>query len=120
MLKCAAQDPSIKLPLMVGPRYDALTAALTKMEGAAKALAALKAFRQYDTLRNYLTHGTARVALERDGAWLAAMTMIIFRPSKVERPVMVVDQESIVALAKDLHADMQRLAAHLRTLGDKA
>ncbi|MDO7841587.1 hypothetical protein [Sphingomonas immobilis] len=114
LLALVKQGRPIKPPPPVGARYDLLAAALEGVEGAAPALAALAAFRKRDTLRHFLTHGAARIALDRKGRWLAVLTMIELGGGNSDRRILVVDQDDIAARARDLHADMQRLVAHLR------
>lgn len=109
----AEDDPSVPLPHLVGQRYDALAAILVA-RGNADGFAAMQAMREYDSLRTALTHGVARVTLDRNGFWLAVFTVIVFRRRKVERTILVIDEDQAPQIAQRLGRDRQKLITRLR------
>lgn len=81
----------VRLPQMVGQRYETLDAAVAvggaPAVGAARLKSALDAFRAHDDLRTILCHGTAQVAIDRHGEWVAVLRCTSCRSSGIERIV---------------------------------
>jgi hypothetical protein len=71
---------SIRRRRLVGQRFEDLASALAgpfASEGA-KAAAALLRFRGHESLRPFLCHGVAKLALDRNGRWLIVLRLIDF------------------------------------------
>jgi len=115
----AEHDPTSPLPHLVGQRYDALATVLTA-RGETDALITLQALRAHDSLRTALTHGVAKVTLDRNGEWLAVFTVIAFRSRRIERAILVIEEEQAARIARQLGRERQRLIARLRVLNPSA
>lgn len=111
----AERDCTSPLPHLVGQRYDALATILTA-HGDQDTREALKALRAHDSLRTALTHGVAKVTLDRNGEWLAVFTVIAFRSRRAERSILVIEEQQAGRIAQQLGRDRQRLIARLRYL----
>jgi len=111
----AEGDPASPLPHLVGQRYDTLTTILTA-RGETDAVIALQALRAHDGLRTALSHGVAKVTLDRNGEWLAVFTVIAFRGRRIERVILVIEEKQAARIAQQLGRERQRLIARLRVL----
>jgi len=73
----------VKYPHLVGQRYDRLEALLTAAEPQTghirTARAAIAQFRTHDGLRAMLCHGVTKIALDREGNWVALLTLTNFK-----------------------------------------
>jgi len=80
-----------RLPHLVGQRFEKLDAAVTGGKvpsgGAARLKTALDAFRAHDDLRTILCHGSAQVAVDRCGEWLAVFRCIACRSGGTDHVV---------------------------------
>jgi hypothetical protein len=124
-LLAMANDPArgkgIKLPLLVGQRYEALAAAVGEggpyvVEGG-KVATALPRLRAHDVLRTMLCHGVGEVTLSRNGEWTLVLRMVSLRARRAEETVRIVQQEESEQTRDTLVRASQQLRAHLATLG---
>jgi hypothetical protein len=123
-LLAMASDPvrgkNIKLPHLIGQRYEALAAAvgeagLYAAEGR-KVAAALSRLRQHDALRSVLCHGVGEVTLSRSGQWTLVLRLVSLRARRAEESVSVVQQEEGERTRDMLVGASRQLCAHLATL----
>ena len=127
-LACLSQDPergsSVKLPHLVGQRFEALEAAIGEdgpfgREGAS-ALAALRTFRAHDGLRTPLCHGLGKISVDQAGRWTLVVRMVTFKSRRDEQLSWVWEEEEARLLADRIHSDAQRLQAKLASVVPRA
>lgn len=111
---------SIKLPHLVGQRYDALATAIDpdgafagEGEAAAKAMTQ---FRKHDTLRTCLSHGVFTVTLDHRGRWHLVARVLAFRAGRETRDLFATEQDEAVRLLTVLETDGGRLRSTLGQL----
>lgn len=110
----------VKLRPLVGQRFEDLASAIGAngpfaAEGG-KAALSLLAFRAHEALRPVLCHGTAKIALDRNGRWLILMKVLSFRGRKAERSSLALDQRDAAAKLAELDARTRHLVSALRSL----
>lgn len=107
----------VKLPHLVGQRFEALGAAIGEggpfEKDSASARAALEAFRAHDNLRAPLCHGLGKITIDQSNRWTLVVRMTSFRGRRVERSTYVWEEDEAKRLADRVHADAQRLQARL-------
>jgi hypothetical protein len=120
----AKRGDKVKLPHLVGQRFEALETAICAdgpfgKEGAA-ALKDLRAFREHDALRTPLSHGLGKISVDQAGRWTLVLRMMTLKARRAERFTMVWEEEEAKILADRIHADAQRLQSRLATLAPTA
>lgn len=108
-LAAAKRDKSIKLPHLVGQRYDALSSAISAggpFAGEAKGASdALAKFRQHDALRTQLTHGVFTVTLDHRGSWHIVGRVTALRSGRKSSNLFATNQYDagniLIVLVKD-------------------
>lgn len=111
---------NIKLPHLVGQRFEALETALAPdgpfaSEGK-EVLNALQKFRQHDALRTPLCHGSGKITLDQAGRWTLVLRVVSFRSRRMERQVLVWEEDEAQVVARELQADAQRLCSKLERM----
>lgn len=111
---------SLKLPHLVGQRYDALSNAIGP-DGAfadeGKAVVEpLSKFRSHDSLRTQISHGVFTVTLDHRGQWHLASRVLALRTGRANRDLFVTDQAGSDELLKSLEKDGGRLRSALGQL----
>ena len=113
-----AKDAStkVKLPHLVGARFEALYTAVAigggSVAGAPRLKAALDAFREHDDVRTILCHGVAQVAIDRRGEWIVVLRCTSCRSGSAEQIV----RTFTVAQAAEVFAEIQHDAQVLSSL----
>lgn len=110
----------VKLNRLVGQRLQDLANATASdgpfaSEGKA-ASTALADFRRHEPLRATLCHGTAKVALDRKGEWLALFKLVALKGRQAERSSLTIEEQEAGAMLLDLTRCGQRLASVLGNL----
>jgi hypothetical protein len=107
----------VKLPHLVGQRFEALAAAIGEggpfEKDSASALKALNIFRAHDALRAPLCHGLGKITVDQSSRWTVVVRMTSFRGRRIEHLTYVWEEEEAKRLADRVHADAQRLHARL-------
>lgn len=111
---------SIKLPHLVGQRYDALSKAtepggVFAEEGKAAA-DPLATFRQHDRLRSAIAHGTFTVTLDKHGRWHLVVRVLALRSGSEARDVLVLQEREAAEMLVTLEQDASRLRSVLGQL----
>lgn len=111
---------SVKLPHLVGQRYDALASATGpggafEEEGKAAA-GALEKFRGHDSLRTAIAHGVFTVTLDQHGRWHLMARVLALRSGRESRDVFVVDQGEAAEILSTVEKDGSRLRSALGQL----
>jgi hypothetical protein len=121
LLLLAASKPrgeAIKLPHLVGQRYDELAAAIGPggpfAEDGKAAAKALAGFRQHDDLRTNIGHGVFTVTLDRHGTWHLVIRLLALRSGRELRDVLVMEQREAAEILTRLERDASRLRSILR------
>lgn len=114
------QGVSIKLPHLVGQRYDALATAIGAggafaNEGRAAAQA-LTMFRQHDRLRTGIVHGVFTVTLDNRGRWHLVIRVLALRSGRESRDVFVIEQNEAAGILATVENDGSRLKSTLGQL----
>jgi len=100
---------SIKLPHLVGQRYDALATALGPKGAFAEegkgAVGALSRFHQHDSLRTTLAHGVFSVTLDHRACWHVVGRVLALRAGRESRDLFVADEgeaaDTLLTVEKD-------------------
>lgn len=111
---------SLKLPHLVGQRYDALAHATGPDgpfadEGAAAAQAIAR-FRQLDGFRTQISHGVFTVTLDHQGRWHLVSRVLALRTGRASRDLFVKEQTEAAASLETLERDGSRLRSVLGQL----
>lgn len=116
----AERGALVKLPHLVGQRFEALAAAIAPDgpfgDGAATVLKTLQAFRDHDSVRAPLCHGLGKISVDQAGRWTLVVRMTSFKNRRAERTMFVWEEEESRHLADRIHADAQRLQSKLALL----
>lgn len=111
---------SVKLPHLIGQRFEALKLVLGPEGAFAKegviAHEAITAFLLREQLRAFLCHGVAKVALERSGNWIAIFYLTTLRSQKCERTQLVVTQAEANAMLEEIKLSGNKLGTALGNL----
>ncbi len=111
---------SVKLPHLIGQRFEALKFAIAPAgpfaKDGAKAHEAISAFLMREQLRAFLCHGVAKVALERSGSWIAIFNLTTLRSQKCERTQLVVTQSEAKAMLEAIKLSGNKLGTALGNL----
>jgi hypothetical protein len=122
-----AADPvrgtGVKLRHLFGQRLQDLETAIGP-SGAFELLGkiplqALLAFQSEANLRPFLAHSVAKIAVDRDGEWIAIMTHSSFKSKQLEKHKLMIEKTEALSRLKALQAKTQSLCAHLRNLTSK-
>ena len=123
LLVLAAVDgraPALKLPHLVGQRYDALSKALGPngafAEKGKPAFTAMATFQKHDALRTQLSHGIFTVTLDQRGNWHLVTRVLALRAARAARDLLVVEQAEAAAILEALEHDGNRLRSVLGQL----
>jgi len=122
LLALAADDrlgASIKLPHLVGQRYDALARALRPggpLADEGRVAAALEAFRQHDDLRTMITHAVFTVTLDRHGHWYLIARLLALRSGRECRRDFVLEEREAAKILSQLEKDCSCLRSTLGQL----
>jgi hypothetical protein len=108
---------SLKLPHLVGQRYDALFNAVSNggpfaAEGKA-AVEPLAGFRKHDSFRTQISHGVFTVTLDHRGQWHLVARVVALRTGRASRDMFVTDQSEAHATLMSLEKDGSRLRSAL-------
>lgn len=111
---------SIKLPHLVGQRYDALSNAIGANgafadEGKA-AVEPVAGFRKHDALRTQISHGVFTVTLDHRGQWHLVARVLALRTGRASRDLLVTDQAEASAILRSLEKDGSRMRSALGQL----
>lgn len=117
---CGERGLRVRLRHLVGQRFQDLQDALDPdgpfgVEGASAAVA-LRAFRDLEHVRTILSHGSARIALDRKGRWMVEFRFATFRGRGLERQAHLFEQEAAEGLSKEVRRLSNRLCSKLQTL----
>lgn len=119
-LSAVAKEGSIKLPHLVGQRYDALSNAISVggafADGAKGAADALVKFRQHDALRAQLTHGVFTVTLDHRGCWHIVGRVVALRAGRKSTDLFATTQYDAANILMALVKDGGRLRSTLGQL----
>ena len=83
-------------------------------------LKSLLAFQMESTLRSFLTHSVAKIAIERDGSWIVIMTHSSFKAKRAENHKLVLDELEAKLNLSVLTAKTQSLCSNLQNLRNKS
>lgn len=105
---------------LIGQRYEDLSIALSsggafEAEGE-KVLAALNDFREFDSVRTMLCHGTSEITLDKEGRWTAVFTCLSFKAGKIHCEEHVLRSGEAEKRQKELKRQAQRLRSLLGEL----
>jgi len=107
----------VRLRHLVGQRLDDLAQVVG--EGGAFAtegrgvVPLLAAFRCHEALRTMLAHGQAKLALERNGRWIAIFRIVAIRAKQAERSELVLEESDAAGKLQELKAISQKLCSAL-------
>ncbi len=109
---------SVKLPLLIGPRLDSLSAAIGPggpfaAEAGKAAAATLEEYRAHAGFRNMLCHGTSKVTLDSRARWTLVLRQVALRGGALCRETLVLDETEAQALRDQIARLSQRLASQL-------
>jgi hypothetical protein len=111
---------NVRLRRLVGQRFEDLRLAIGSdgpfAKHGLKATEALEAFSRHESLRAYLCHGMAKVALDRQGQWVVILKVLAFGGRLEERSSTVFEQREAEAVLADLRAASQKLSSSLQSL----
>ena len=107
----------VRLRHLVGQRLDDLAqvvgeggAFATEGRGVAPLLAA---FRCHEALRTMIAHGQAKLALERNGRWIAIFRIVSIRAKQAERSELILEERDAAGKLQELKAISQKLCSAL-------
>lgn len=116
----AARGATVKLPHLVGQRFEALASAISEDgafgKDAGPARKALEAFRAHDAVRPLLCHGLGKISVDQSGRRTLVIRMTTFKGRRAERSMSVSEEGEARRLADQIHADAQRLQSRLALL----
>lgn len=111
---------SVKLPHLIGQRFEALRIAIGPegpfAKDGKKAHEAISAFLVREQLRAFLCHGVAKVALERSGSWIAIFNLTTLRSQKCDRTQLVVTQVEANGILQEIKQSGNKLGTALGNL----
>lgn len=114
------RTPVLKLPHLVGQRYDALANAVSATGAFASegkpAVMPIADFRKHDALRTQLSHGILTVTLDHIGQWHLVARVLAIRTGRATRDLLVVEQAEAPAILEILERDSNRLRSALGQL----
>ena len=120
----ATRGKDINLRHLFGQRLLDLSSALGPggaFENIGKStLKALLAFQMETTLRPFLAHSVAKIAIERDGSWIVVMTHCSFKAKRAENHKLVLDELEAKLNLLVLTAKTQSLCSNLQNLRNKS
>lgn len=107
----------VRLPHLVGQRYDALSATVAETgpfaADAALLAGALERFRAHDPLRTMLAHGVTEITLSAQAHWTLILRIVCLRSRQPTRTMLALRQNEANAVRKTLVADSRCLCAKL-------
>ena len=111
---------AVQLRHLTGQRLEDIAQAIGPggpfaAEGGA-AHEALASFRIYESLRAHLAHDVARIALERNGAWVVVFRHLSIRSRTAHRSTMALEQAGAAETLADLKRKAQQLDSALTSL----
>jgi len=117
LAKVDERGATLKLPHLVGQRYESLSRAIGAGgafadEGKA-AVEPLARFRIHDALRTQMSHGVFRVTLDHRGHWHLIARVLAVRTGRDSRDLFVTDQLEAAAILELLAKDGNRLGSAL-------
>lgn len=123
LLVLAAVDErgsSLKLPHLVGQRYDALSNAIGvggpfAEEGKSAAMY-LNEFQTHNAFRTQISHGVFHVTLDHRSQWTVVARVLALRAGQPKRDVLVADRAEAFELLETLEMDGRRLGSALGQL----
>lgn len=111
----AARGSSVKLPHLVGQRYDALLIAIGAdgpfADECKASTQAVAAFRKHDELRTQISHGVFTVTLDHRGQWYLVTRVLVLRSGRASQNLFVTEQAEAAAILDLLERD----GSHLRS-----
>lgn len=116
----ALKGSSVKLPHLIGQRFEALRLA-TGPEGTfasegAKAHGAISKYLVNEKLRAFLCHGIAKVTLERSGSWIVIFDLTTIRAQKCDRTRLAVTQAEAIETLQEIKRSGSKLKTELGNL----
>jgi hypothetical protein len=120
-MQCAPLgEPRVRLRRLVGQRFEDLRTAIGPdgpfESHCGKAVAVLADFWRFESLRPFLCHGVAKVAIDRRGQWLLVLKVLAFSGGKAERSSLAYEQHEAAAVLVDLKTASRRLCSALQSL----
>lgn len=107
----------LKLPHLVGQRYDALAGAIGPTGAFAKegkgAVGALTRFRRHDALRTFVAHGVFTVTLDYRSRWHLTARVLALRAGRESRDVFVTDEGEAADILRAVEEDGGNLGSAL-------
>ena len=113
LVALAASRGDVSLPHMLGQRLEVLREMLDAGGSATELSSTLARFASHLPLRVFLTHGDARVTMDREGRWQAVLTVLALKRSGAEKSFLVLEEIEAQAIARALGRDRQRLVTRL-------
>ena len=108
---------ALKLPHLVGQRYDALSKAVGAggvfADEGKIAVEALTKFREHDALRTQISHGVFTVTLDHRGQWHLIARVLALRTGRASRDLFVTQEAEAAAILNLLEKDGSRLRSVL-------
>lgn len=100
------REAVVKLPHLVGQRYDALASVIAPAgafaEEGKRAAGALAKFRQHDSLRAFIAHGVFVVTLDRRGRWHLVARVLALRGGRESRALFVTEEGEAAEILRAL------------------
>jgi len=111
---------AVRLRQLVGQRLEDLATAIGP-EGPFRAqggvaFKALEEFRTLESLRALVGHGVSKVALDRNGKWVAIIRHLAIRKKAEERSVQIFEQVEAEQVLADLRKKTRKLCNELERL----
>jgi len=111
---------NVRLRHLTGQRYDDIAAALGP-EGAfavegKSAFKAIDAFRAHESLRPYLAHGVAKIAVERSGKWILVFRQVSIRARQSDHTMLLIEEAEGLQMLADIRRKSQKLCSVLGNL----
>lgn len=113
LVTLAASRENIALPHMFGQRLEVLREVLDAGGTAAELSKAVASFALHLPLRVFLTHGDARVTMDRDGRWQAVLTVLALKRTGGDKSFLVLEESEAQVIARTLARERQRLVTRL-------
>jgi hypothetical protein len=107
----------LKLPHLVGQRYDALAGAIGPTGAFAEegkgALGALTRFLRHDDLRTFVAHGVFTVTLDYRSRWHLTARVLALRSGRESRDLFVTDEDEAAKILCAVEQDSGNLGSAL-------
>ena len=108
---------SLKLPHLVGQRYDALSGSIGSggafAEEGKTAAEAVSRFRKHDAFRTQISHGVFTVTLDHRDQWHLVARVLALRTGRASRELFVTQQAEAAVIVESLEKDGSRMRTAL-------